>query len=283
MSPLLRTNAKLEKTVGEHMIAGLTLAPHSLSGHQVCDGRSTGCAASCNLWFAGQRVTPNARHRALTDTRDLFTDRPAFIERLNKDIAALVRRAEKYQVTPLIRLNVASDLEWFDVIKTWPDVQFYDYTKIRARFKRYLAGDLPDNYALTFSRHEKHHGATIKSFLRRGGNVAQVFDVDYYPAVGRVGDLPKSVRVHGQEFPVIDGDKHDVRLPSVDGRGVIVGLRLKGTNAAKSRHVTMVSPWGSINETPVEKNGRVSRARHQRAGKCAGNGRSGARSRERRG
>ena len=102
----------------QHMIAGLTLAPHSLSGHQVCDGRSTGCAASCNLWFAGQRVTPNARHRALTDTRDLFTDRPAFIERLNKDIAALVHRAEKYQVTPLIRLNVASDLEWFDVSVT---------------------------------------------------------------------------------------------------------------------------------------------------------------------
>ena len=98
-----------------------------------------------------------------------------------------------------------------------------------------LAGKLPGNYALTFSRHEKHHGATIRSYLRRGGNVAQVFDVDYYPAVGRVGDLPATVRVHGQEFAVVDGDKHDVRLPTVDGRGVIIGLRLKGTNAAKSR------------------------------------------------
>ena len=118
-------------------------------------------------------------------------------------------------------MNVASDLEWFDVIDRWPDVQFYDYTKIRARFDRYLAGKLPANYALTFSRHEKHHSATIRSYLNRGGNVAQVFDVDYYPAVGRIGALPKSVTIHGKRFRVVDGDKHDVRLPTVDGRGVV--------------------------------------------------------------
>ncbi|WP_261342708.1 hypothetical protein [Posidoniimonas corsicana] len=34
---------------------------------------------------------------------------------------------------------------------------------------------------------------------------------------------------------MIDADKHDVRLPSVDGWGVVCGLRLKGTNAAKAR------------------------------------------------
>ena len=238
MTSLLRTNAKLDKNTGaasDYVISGLTLAPHSLSGFQVCDGRSAGCAASCNLWFAGQRVTPNARNRAMTDTRDLFSDRPAFIERLDRDIANAVRRAESYQLKPLIRLNVASDLEWFDVIERWPNVQFYDYTKIRNRFRRFLAGDLPANYALTFSRHEKHHTATIRSFLERGGNIAQVFDVDYYPAVGRVGALPESVRIHGREYRVIDGDKHDVRLPQVDGRGIVIGLRLKGTNAAKSR------------------------------------------------
>ena len=238
MSSLLRTNAKLEKTAGKasrYLISGLTLAPHGLSGHQVCAGRSVGCAAACNLWFAGQRVTPGARKRAIVDTRALFADRPAFIDRLDRDIANHVRLAERKQLTPLVRLNVASDLEWFDIIDSWPDVQFYDYTKIRARFMRYLRDELPSNYALTFSRHEKHHGATIRSYLDRGGNVAQVFDVDYYPAVGRIGSLPASVRVHGREYPVIDGDKHDVRLPSVDGRGVIVGLRLKGTNAAKAR------------------------------------------------
>ena len=160
---------------------------HGLSGHQVCAGRSVGCAAACNLWFAGQRVTPQARNRAIADTRALFADRPSFVAKLNRDIANFVRHGSEKHVKPLIRLNVASDLEWFDVIDRWPGVQFYDYTKIRARFARYLAGKLPANYALTFSRHEKHHSATIRSYLNRGGNVAQVFDVDYYPAVGRVG------------------------------------------------------------------------------------------------
>jgi hypothetical protein len=54
---LLRTNAKLAKNRGPaagYAISGLTLAPHGLSGHQVCAGSSVGCRASCNLWFSGQ-------------------------------------------------------------------------------------------------------------------------------------------------------------------------------------------------------------------------------------
>ena len=126
---LLRTNAKLGKKTGKasrYLISGLTLAPHGLSGHQVCDGHSAGCAASCNLWFAGQRVTPNARSRAIADTQDLFLNRESFVARLKRDIASQVRLAERKLLKPLIRLNVASDLEWFDVIDQWPTVQFYD-------------------------------------------------------------------------------------------------------------------------------------------------------------
>ena len=96
-------------------------------------------------------------------------------------------------------------------------------------------GKLPDNYQLTFSRHEKHHHATIASFLNRGGNVAQVFDVLYNPQWKKFGQLPKTVRVSGRHYRVVDGDVHDCRLRHIDGEGVIVGLRLKGTNAAKSR------------------------------------------------
>ncbi|QDV87328.1 GP88 family protein [Planctomycetes bacterium TBK1r] len=233
---LLRTNAKLEKLNGlPYLSAGLTLAPHNLSGHNVCAGASNGCAASCVLWFAGLRVSSTSRHAALRDTQWLFGHRRSFIDQLNRDIVNLVRLAERKRVTPAIRLNVASDLEWFDLIERWPTVQFYDYTKIRSRFRDYLAGELPANYALTFSRHEKHHPATIASYLRRGGNVAQVFDIDYHPQSGRIGNLPESVRIHGRQWPVIDGDKHDIRIPAIDGRGVVIGLRLKGTNAAKSR------------------------------------------------
>jgi hypothetical protein len=165
----------------------------------------------------------------------LFADRQAFVEGLNLDIARHVRHAEREQRIPLVRLNVASDLDWSDVISQWPTVQFYDYTKIRSRFEAYLRGDLPRNYALTFSRHERHHHATIASYLRRGGNVAQVFDVPYHPQSGKYGKLPEAITSHGVTASVVDGDNHDVRLPNTDGLGVVVGLRLKGTNAAKAR------------------------------------------------
>ncbi len=236
--PLLRTNAKLEKVAGQsknYMIAGLTLAPHGLSGNQVCKGSSVGCRAACNLWFAGQRVTPQARACAIRDTKRLFDDRAAFLADLHRDITRHVRRAETAKLTPLVRLNVASDLDWLEVIERWPCVQFYDYTKIRSRFAAYLAGKLPSNYALTYSASENSHPATLASYLRKGGNVAMVLDIDYYPAVGRIGPMPSTIHIYGQQWPVIDADKHDVRLAQVDGKGVVCGLRLKGTNAAKDR------------------------------------------------
>lgn len=233
---LLRTNAKLAKAGPDsYLLAGLTLAPHRLSGHEVCPASTVGCRAACNLWFSGQRVLPAARNRARLDTRWLHEDRPGFLAQLDRDLAAHARRAERLGLRPLVRLNVASDLDWSETIARWPGVRFYDYTKVRSRFRAYLDGRLPENYTLTFSASESSHPATLASFLRRGGNVAAVFAVDYYPACGRIGALPRSVRYWGAEWPVIDADKYDVRLPSVDGRGVVCGLRLKGTNAAKAR------------------------------------------------
>lgn len=235
---MLSTNAKLMKSGGaaaDYLVAGLTLAPHGISGYQVCPEHSRGCAAACLAHWAGQRVTPQARRAAIRLARLYFEHRSEFIEELHEDIGRHVVRAARKGLQPLVRLNVGSDLDWCEVIRNWPSVQFYDYTKVRSRFERYIGGHLPSNYALTFSRHEKHHPATIARYLRNGGNVAQVFDVEWYPQGGRAGKLPESVELYGQRFPVVCGDEHDVRLPAVDGAGVIVGLRLKGTNAAKQR------------------------------------------------
>ena len=55
---------------------------------------------------------------------------------------------------------------------------------------RNLDGKLPDNYAITYLASERSHMATVASYLRAGGNVAVVFDVDYYLAAGRIGKLP---------------------------------------------------------------------------------------------
>lgn len=227
---LLATNAKLQRSTAQTahiLLTGLTLAPHSLSGFDVCSGASSGCRESCNSWFSGRRVTPVARYRAVGLTRWLFEDRQSFLEQLHRDIAKHVRRAERAQLRPVIRLNIGSDLDWTEVIERWPFVQFFDYTKVRSRFERYLNGQLPQNYALTFSRHEKHRDSMIRRFLTRGGNVAQVFD-DH-------SAFPEVVSIARANFRVVDGEKHDVRLPEFDGSGVIVGLRLKGTTHTKEK------------------------------------------------
>lgn len=234
---LLGTNAKLSKTAGDaakYFAAGLTLAPASLSGHNVCNASTIGCRSACLAHFSGRRVSRVARAKALRDTLRYFDDRAGFLADLDRDIAAHVRKAEQLQLVPIVRLNVGSDLDWCDVVARWSGVQFYDYTKVQSRFRRYLAGQLPSNYSLTFSASERTTDAQLRDVLEQGGNVATVFDVLYNPQQGKIGPLPKTVALAGRRFRVVDGDRHDVRLPEIDGRSVVIGLRLKGTNAAKS-------------------------------------------------
>jgi hypothetical protein len=83
---------------------------------------------------------------------------------------------------------------------------------------QYLGGKLPANYFLTFSR-DVHNERLAERFLSQGGNVAVVF------GNGR----PATCR----GYPVIDGDRHDVRSPTMDGRGVVVGLTPKGAKAKR--------------------------------------------------
>ena len=78
---------------------------------------------------------------------------------------------------------------------------------------RYLAGELPQNYHLTFSRSEDTPDEFVHTICNtHRGNVAVVFN----------GDLPEK----WQGLRVIDGDISDLRFR--DPRGVIVGLRSKG-------------------------------------------------------
>jgi hypothetical protein len=65
-----------------------------------------------------------------------------------------------------------------------------------------------------------HNERLADRFLAQGGNVAVVF------GEGR------PTTWHG--YPVIDGDQHDIRVPAMDGRGVVVGLTPKGHKAKRS-------------------------------------------------
>jgi hypothetical protein len=162
-------------------------------------------------------VVSNAIQRArIARTQFLFAAHDAFVSQLHGEIAAHVRKAQRLGLKPTVRLNGTSDLpvEMWGVIQVWESVQFYDYTKRFDRMARYLRGEMPSNYHLTFSRAETlRSAADTMQVAEMGGNVAVVFG-------GKA--LPET----WNGLRVIDGTLTDLRF--TDARGVVVGLLAKG-------------------------------------------------------
>ena len=73
---------------------------------------------------------------------------------LIKEINALIRKAEKLGLTPVIRLNGTSDIDWtkqkhngLTIFEIFSDIQFYDYTKsVKLDYS-----SLPENYHVSIS------------------------------------------------------------------------------------------------------------------------------------
>jgi hypothetical protein len=196
----------------------LYLAPHTLGGVNVCSHANESCIAAC-LNTAGRGQFTSVQESRIRRTQLFNHDRSAFIEILVKDIKAAIRKAERLGMSPCIRLNGTSDLPWENIrvtpknnaMQEFKEIQWYDYTKVPLRMKKYLAGGMPENYHLTFSRSGSNDRA-VEFVTALGGNVAVVFRKDL-PAdwMGR---------------KVINGDESDLRF--LDPAGVVVGLKAKG-------------------------------------------------------
>lgn len=218
MKLLTTANAKIRK--GEKIgfkTFGIHLAPASLSGFNVCKDASAGCAASC-LNTAGMGAFSNVQLARIEKTRLFFKDKASFMAQLIKEITAAIKSAEKQGLTAVFRLNLTSDLPWekikfsgHNIFDMFPQCCFYDYTKSPERMTAFLAGEMPKNYHLTFSKSETN-GAIAESILKSGGNVAMVFR--------------KSLPSKWLGVDVINGDETDLRF--LDGAGKIVGLVEKG-------------------------------------------------------
>ena len=101
-------------------------------------------------------------------------------------------------------------VEFDNIFKAFPYVQFYDYSKILGRRVSNIS-----NYNLTFSAADGND-ADVFSAVRQGYNVAVVFGVKKTEA------LPETYLGR----PVFNGDESDLRF--LDPKGVIVGLYAKG-------------------------------------------------------
>lgn len=202
----------------------LHLAPASLSGYNVCPNASDGCKAAClntagrgGMFKAGTftNIIQEARKRK---TVQFFENRSMFLSTLVADVELGIKQATKKNRIPCFRLNGTSDLRWevYPVVRdgvtypnimiAFPDIQFYDYTKLDNR------KNLPSNYHLTFSLSENNDAIAVRS----GMNIATVFKKD----------LPSIFSLEGVEFDVVNGDDTDLRF--LDPSPVIVGLKSKG-------------------------------------------------------
>ena len=211
-------NPKVMKGMSQgYMTYILHLAPANLSGYETCPKRTAGCTAAClNTAGRGGMFKPGgtntiqeARKRK---TRMFFEQREVFIETLKNDIRKAIKQSEKKGLIPVFRLNGTSDIpfEKYGIFEEFPEVQFYDYTKILGRKVK----NIP-NYHLTFSAADGND-ADVEKAIAQGMNVATVF--------GLKKTQPMPETFNGR--PVFNGDDSDLRF--LDPKGVIVGLYAKG-------------------------------------------------------
>jgi hypothetical protein len=202
----------------------LHLAPSNLSGYNTCPKATTGCKQAC-LNTAGRGgifkkgETSNTIQKArIRKTKEFFENREQFLDNLSANIKLGIKQAEKKGLIPAFRLNGTSDLSWekypvrkssgyyyANIFEAFPNVQFYDYTKVLGRKVSHIP-----NYHLTFSQADGNIEDVIKA-KEAGMNIATVFRTVPESHLGRT---------------VVNGDETDLRF--LDPKNVIVGLKAKG-------------------------------------------------------
>ena len=214
-SKLLNIDKNAKTVKGQkkgYRTAILYLAPSTQSGFQVCPMASEGCKKAC-LYTAGHGAFSNVQQGRINKTRWFMQDRQSFLTQLKKEISNHIKNCDKKGFIPCVRLNGTSDISWenYNIIQAFPNVQFYDYTKIYKRALKYVNGQYPSNYHITYSLNEDNKKEAFE-ILKLRGNISAVFR-KY---------LPKTY----QGYTVINADDTDLRF--TDDNNIIAGLVAKG-------------------------------------------------------
>ena len=233
--PLLSANSKLRKApgkAGRYRAIGLAMAPANYSGREMCAWRTAGCTLACNGFWSGMNVTISTRLALIGRALLWHNFRELFAEKLFREIHNFEKLCSRSGVIPAVRLNVSTDVVWErmlpELFTEFPRVSMYDYTKALPKHRP----TLPRNYTLCHSFNERTTSADVRDVIDAGRNIVVAFDSAYAPQRKLWGALPESVRFTNDfgldfELPVINADRHDIRLPAVDGRGVVQGLHGK--------------------------------------------------------
>jgi hypothetical protein len=207
------------------LTAGITLSPAGEASEilgrtlpSTCAMAGT-CAEGC-LKFAGRNQLPTHALARARRTASWYDDKPAFLAQAVSEFKQVAQRAKRQNMLPAGRPNLLSDLPVMAraIARRVPNMQFYDYTKIRRPWERTLA-----NYHLTYSVSERSTVQDIKGAFDHKINCAVVVDI------AKGDPIPATHTEHGITRPTIDGDVTDLRF--TDPVGVYVILRWKGSRA----------------------------------------------------
>lgn len=220
------SNAKTVKGDGsEYLTAIMYLTPWKSAGINVCPmAEQAKCIDGC-LNTAGRGQMSSVQIGRARKTQWFAADREGFMAQLVADLESFVAYCEKRGIQPCVRLNGTSDIRWElipvkrgqhslgNVFLAFPEVQFYDYTKIANRDIQHRT---PGNYALTwsYSAANPRYAEQAEIAKAKGMNIAVVF---------RSKDAIPSEYLG---LPTIDGDRDDMRF--LDPKGVVVALYAKG-------------------------------------------------------
>ena len=212
--------AKLNKSLGEEVITGgINLSPFIESveagGRDMCPWAGT-CAESC-LKLSGMNQM-STHLQARIDKTLLWLNQPeVFLAKVRKEIEALLRKASRLGMKAAFRPNLLSDDYNLAaaISEMFPSLTMYDYTKYPKPWER-----MRDGYHLTYSLDVgRGRERTALRCLDKGINVAVVFDLP------QDAPMPTLWTLRGEMYPMIDGDKNDLRF--LDPSPVFVGLRGK--------------------------------------------------------
>ena len=235
------------KTVNAYLKAHLK----STTAVNLCPA-SGDCERFCIYKTGRGGMMPNVAPARIARTVFMIEDREGFKLQLCQEIISLYRKAYRNSLTPAVRFSGTFDypIEKMTLGKQaaqfmndkgghrWPNnhvdfrpedrildvffnIQFYDYTKIAHRMWKFIRGQLPSNYHLTFSMAEDN-SQECEKIMRAGGNVAV--------AIGPDERFPRQLLFatpDGEETPLfckfINGDEYDARFLDDKGLGMTTG------------------------------------------------------------
>lgn len=198
----------------------LYLAPSDLSGYNVCPN-SRHCRELClngcgrnlmDIIHEGDEKLSRINIARIRKTRMFFEDKESFMILLINEIKNAYSKALADGKEFSVRLNGTSDISPEDfvyngknILEIFPNIQFYDYTKVYGRMK---LSQKYNNYDLTYS-YNGYNWDICHKVLLNSGKVAVVFESRKQPKKWR-------------GFDVVDANGYDMRY--LDNGGQICGL-----------------------------------------------------------